>query len=97
MRRNSDLKADIEKIKKLKALQAKATDKLNRITDAAAGKPPKKKAAPAKKSAVKSQAKPVRKKKAKAPVKKGSLWKKLFGKKPEKKHRGKAKKGGRKR
>jgi hypothetical protein len=66
MKRSSDLKADIEKIQKLKALQQKATDKLNKITKDAAVKPPKKK-----KTAVK--------KRAKAPAKKASFWKKLFG------------------
>jgi hypothetical protein len=70
MRRSSDIKSDIEKIKKLKALQLKATDKLNRITAKAAGKLPKKK-----------KIKPAVKNKAKAPVKKGSFWQKLTGEK----------------
>jgi hypothetical protein len=70
MRRSSSLKADIEKIKKLQALQEKATDKLNRIGEKASGKPPGKK-----------KSKPAVKNKAKAPVKKSSFWKKLTGKK----------------
>jgi hypothetical protein len=70
MSRSSSLKADIEKIKRLKALQEKATDKLNMIGEKASGKAPKKKPA---KAAVK--------KKAKAPVKKESFWQKLAGKK----------------
>jgi hypothetical protein len=45
MRRSSSIKGDIEKIKKLKALQAKATDKLKKIAEKAAVKPPKKKKA----------------------------------------------------
>jgi hypothetical protein len=71
MRRSSDIKSDIDKIKKLKALQLKATDKLNRITAKAAAKLPQKK-----------KAKPAVKSKAKAPAKKGSLWQKLTAKKP---------------
>jgi hypothetical protein len=71
MRRSSDIKSDIEKIKKLKALQEKATDKLNRITAKASAKPPKKK-----------KVNLAGKTKAKAPVKKASFWKKLTGKKP---------------
>jgi len=90
MKRPSDLKSDIEKIKKLKALQAKATDKLNKITQKAAGKtpaakPPKKKTAKPpvkKKAAVKNKA--ALKNKAQTPAKKTSFWKKLFGKKSKK-------------
>jgi hypothetical protein len=70
MRRSSDLKSDIEKIKKLKALQLKATDKLNKIGEKASGKLLKKK-----------KVKPAVKNKAKTPVKKGSFWQKLTGKK----------------
>jgi len=70
MRRSSSLKADIEKIKKLKALQEKATDKLNRIGEKASGKAPQKK-----------KTVPAVKNKAKAPVKKESFWQKLAGKK----------------
>ena len=33
MKRSSELKADIEKIKKLKALQERALDKLGKLTD----------------------------------------------------------------
>lgn len=83
MKRPSDLKADIEKIKKLKALQQKATDKLDKIADDSAAKVSKKKAAVPKKSAVKMKpaikAKPAPKRKAKSPAKKKSLWQKLFG------------------
>jgi hypothetical protein len=69
MRKSSSLKADIEKIKKLRALQQKATDKLNKITEkAAAGTRKKKKSRPALKTRPK-------------PVKKESLWRKLAGKK----------------
>jgi hypothetical protein len=70
MRKSSDIKADIEKIRKLKALQIKATDKLNKITEHAAAKPPKKK-----------KTKPAGQNKAKTAVKKSTLWKKVFGKK----------------
>ena len=68
MRKGQDIKDDIEKIKKLKALQIKATDKLNKITEGAAGKPHKK-------------TKPVGKNKVKTTVKKDNFWKRLFGKK----------------
>ena len=43
----------LNKLKKLKALQIKATDKLNKITEDAAGKPPKKKKTAVKKSGLK--------------------------------------------
>jgi peptidoglycan hydrolase CwlO-like protein len=81
MKRPSDLKADIAKIKKLKALQQKATDKLDKITaDAKAGK---KKSAPAKRSAAKTRPaakkKPAPRKKNKSAAKKSSFWSKLFG------------------
>lgn len=78
-RRSSDLKDAIEKLKKLKALQAKATDKLNRITEESKAAPLKKKNTP-RKPAVKRRAGPAAKKKAK-PLKKPSFWQKLFGKK----------------
>ena len=81
MTRQTDLKEAIEKLKKLKALQAKATDKLNRIADDAAGKPRRKKAAPARKTA----AEKPRVKKARSPAKKPSFWQKLFGKKSKRK------------
>jgi hypothetical protein len=70
MRRSSSLKSDIEKIKKLKALQEKATGKLNKIGEDAAGKIPKKK-----------KPQPAVKNKAKTTVKKDSFWKKLTAKK----------------
>jgi hypothetical protein len=95
MKRPSDLKADIEKIKKLKALQQKATDKLDKITDKAAGTKPKKKAASVKKTTAQAvHKKPTAKKasdrgstpkrKAKSSdrrsaAKKRSFWQKLFG------------------
>ena len=59
MRRSSSIKSDIAKIKKLRALQEKATDKLNKITEKAAGKPRKKKIA---KAATKIKRKPLSKK-----------------------------------
>jgi hypothetical protein len=70
LRRSSDIKDAIEKLRKLKALQIKATDKLNKIGENAAARAPKKKKA---KTAVNS--------KAKTPAKKESFWKKLTGKK----------------
>jgi hypothetical protein len=70
MRRPSDIKDAIEKLRKLKALQIKATDKLNKIGEHAAARAPKKK-----------KVKPEVKNKVKAPVKKESFWKKLTGKK----------------
>ena len=79
MRRNSSIKSDIAKIKKLKALQAKATDKLNKITEKAASKPRKKKVAKA-----------ATKNKAKTTVKKGTLWKKVFGRKSQAEKRNQA-------
>jgi hypothetical protein len=79
MKRASELKADIEKIKKLKALQQKATDKLGKIAGDSAVKPVKKKKAAPKKPVVKKKAKAAPKKKTKAPVKKQSFWQKLFG------------------
>ena len=84
MRKGSDIKDDIEKIKKLKALQIKATDKLNKIAEDAAGKPPKKK-----------KNKPAGKNKA--TVKKDTLWKRLFGKKTKTVKRNKSKKAKNKR
>lgn len=91
MKKNSDIKAAVDKAKKLKALQVKATDKLNKITADAAGKTPRKKAS---RTAVKK--KPAGKSKAKTAVKKGSFWQRLFGKKPQK-VKSKAGKAGRKR
>ena len=79
MRRSSSIKGDIEKIKRLRALQEKATDKLNKITEKAAVKPRKKKTAKA-----------AGKTKAKASVKKGTLWKKVFGKKSQSEKRSQA-------
>jgi hypothetical protein len=73
MRRSSGIKSDIEKIKKLRALQEKATDKLNKISEKAASKARKKKTA-------KAAGKP----KEKAAVKKSSFWQKLVGKKSQK-------------
>jgi hypothetical protein len=70
MRRSSDIKDAIEKLRKLKALQIKATDKLNKIGEDAAAKAPKKK-----------KTKPAVNSKAKTIVKKESFWKKLAGKK----------------
>jgi hypothetical protein len=70
MRRSSDIKDAIEKLRKLKALQIKATGKLNQIGKDAVTKAPKKK---------KSQT--ADKNKAKTIVKKESFWKKLTGKK----------------
>jgi hypothetical protein len=70
MRKSSDIKDAIEKLRKLKALQIKATDKLNKIGQDAAAKAPKKK-----------KAKPAGENKAKTAVKKDSFWKKLTGKK----------------
>jgi hypothetical protein len=70
MRRSSDIKDAIEKLRKLKALQIKATGKLNQIGKDAVAKAPKKK-----------KTKPVVKCKAKTIVKKESFWKKLTGKK----------------
>jgi hypothetical protein len=70
MRRTSDIKDAIARLRKLKALQVKATGKLNKIGENAAARAPKKK---------KSQ--PAVLHKAKAPVKKVSFWKKLTGKK----------------
>ncbi len=58
MKRPSDLKADIEKIKQLKALQQKATDKLGKIADGSAAKPPRKKNPALKKPAVKKKKSP---------------------------------------
>jgi hypothetical protein len=90
-RKSSDIKDAVDKAKKLKALQVKATDKLDRITEKAGGKAPKKKAV---KTAVKK--KPVVKKKAKTPAKKESFWKRLFGKKTKAVKSGQAKKAKRK-
>jgi len=78
MRRSSSIKSDIEKIKKLRALQEKATDKLNKITEKAAGITRKKKTA---KAATKT--------KAKAGVKKGSILHRVFGKKSKPKKKSK--------
>jgi hypothetical protein len=91
MRRSSDIKKDIEKIKKLQALEQKATDKLNRITERAAAKPLKKKKT---RPAVKS--KPVVKNKAKTTVKKSALWQKLTGEKSAVKKREKPSRAGNK-
>ena len=86
MRKSSDIKAAVDKLNKLKALQAKATDKLDKITVKAGGKAPKKKVV---KPTVKR--KPAAKKKTKTPAKKESFWKRVFGGK------GKGKKARRKR
>jgi hypothetical protein len=92
MRKGSDIKDDIEKIKKLKALQIKATNELNKITENAAVKlSRKKKTKPALKR------KPAGKNKAKTAVKKGSFWKRIFGKKTRTVKRNKSKKARNKR
>jgi hypothetical protein len=70
MRKSSDIKDAIARLKKLKALQLKATGKLNKIGENAAAKAPKKK-----------KPKPAVKNKAKHTVKKDSFWQKLTGKK----------------
>jgi hypothetical protein len=70
LRKSPSIKADIAKIKKLQALQEKATDKLNRITEKAASKTPKKK-----------KVKPASENKAKTAVKKGAFRHKVLGKK----------------
>jgi hypothetical protein len=76
LRRNSSIKADIEKIKKLRSLQQQATDKLNKITqDAALKSPKKKKTKPALKR------KPAVKNTTGTTAKKDTLWKKVFRKK----------------
>lgn len=77
-RRNSDLRDAIDKLKKLKALQAKATDRLNRITEEsmAASAKNKRRVSP---SAAKRKSGSVIRKKAAAS--KPSFWQKLFGKK----------------
>jgi hypothetical protein len=72
MRKGSDIKGDIEKIKKLKDLQRKATDKLNKIAENAAGKSPKKK-----------KTNPAGKNNAKTTIIRDTFWKKLFGKKKQ--------------
>jgi hypothetical protein len=92
MRKGSDIKDAIEKLKKLKALQIKATDKLNKIAEDAAGKPPKKKKT---KPAVKR--KPAGKNKAKTTVNKDTFWKRLFSKKTKTVNRNKSKKAKNKR
>lgn len=63
MKRSSELKADIAKIKKLKALQQKATDKLDKMADKSAVKPAKKKPVAVKKPVVKAKTNPVIKRK----------------------------------
>ncbi len=86
MRKSSELKDDIEKIRKLKALQIKATEKLNKITEAAGKLPDKKKTKPAVKRKTES------KNKAKTAVKKSTFWKRFFGKKTKAVKSGKSKK-----
>jgi hypothetical protein len=70
MRKSSDIKDAIARLKKLKALQLKATDKLNKIGEHAAARASKKK-----------QSQPAVQHKAETAVKKDSFWKKLTGKK----------------
>lgn len=86
MRRSSGIKSDIAKIKKLQALQEKATDKLNKITAKAAGKTLKKKTAKA-----------VVKKKAGTTVKKKILRFKILRKKSRTPKKSSAPKTGNKR
>jgi hypothetical protein len=86
MRRSSGIKSDIEKIKKLRALQEKATEKLNKITEKSAAKTRKKK-----------RAAPAGKKKAKTAANKGALWKTLFKTKKKTEKRSQAPKSGKKR
>jgi len=79
IRKNTDIKAAVEKVRKLRALQQKAAAKLDKIAKEASGKPAKKK-----------RAGQTCKKKVKRTAKKGSFWKRLFSrKKPKKAGRGK--------
>jgi hypothetical protein len=65
----------------LQALQAKATDKLDKITEKTAGKPTKKR-----------KTKPIGKNKVKTNVKKGTFWQRLFRNKNKIEKRNKSKK-----